>query len=315
MKKNLFAMALAALMLSLGFASCGDDEDDVITPSDETDSSAVKPNDTTKVNPSDTTKINPIDTTANQPIPEPEVTKFTVTFLINGETLATVSADSATALKDIELPKDNADRKIIGIVLGDDATTAQPLTQELIDATVIDKNLTIMSTTIALVKQPTLDQLKASNYTAAGKYFDFKNMKAYSLDWNDENKYTYVSDITFDAETSTISFGDEFSDYNYALYFVGNELYRQTGIYNAEDANSFYGKYIGKDRYGDDVTIELTEDKFIDATGEHSWKLEGYVIKVADFYDYYYNGKSILTLRNYFTATENAAPTVDGTSK
>ena len=170
---------------------------------------------------------------------------------------------------------------------------------------------------IKTVKHPTKEELQKNNYTAAGKYFDFKNMKAYSVDFNDENKYTFVSDVTFNEENSTLTFEDEYSTYNYVLYFVGEELYRRTGIFKSADDKkdgSLYGKYTGEDRStGETVSINITEDgKFSDT---QSYVIDGYKIIVDGFYDYYYDGKDIVTLRNYFTATEAAAPTIDGTAE
>ena len=98
-------------------------------------------------------------------------------------------------------------------------------TEEPINNTITETEI------IKIVKHPTKEELQKNNYTAAGKYFDFKNMKAYSVDFNDENKYTFVSDVTFNEENSTLTFEDEYSTYNYVLYFVGEELYRRTGIF------------------------------------------------------------------------------------
>ena len=182
---------------------------------------------------------------------------------------------------------------------------------------VTDTVSNIVTEIIKTVKHPTKEELQKSNYTAAGKYFDFKNMKAYSVDFNDENKYTFVSDVTFNEENSTLTFEDEYSTYNYVLYFVGEELYRRTGIFKSADDKkdgSLYGKYTGEDRNtGETVSINITEDgKFSDT---QSYVIDGYKIIVDGFYDYYYDGKDIVTLRNYFTATEAAAPTIDGTAE
>ena len=156
---------------------------------------------------------------------------------------------------------------------------------------------------IKIVKHPSLSELQKNNYTAAGKYFDFKNMKADSVDFDDESKYTFTSDIVFDEEKSSISFEDEYSSYNYVLYFVGDELYRQTGLYKRSDGgkdSTLFGKYTGEDRNtGEVIQINITEDgKFTDT---QNYVIDGYKIIVDDFYDYYYDGKNIVTLRNYFT--------------
>ena len=42
---------------------------------------------------------------------------------------------------------------------------------------------------------------------------------------------------------------------------------------------------------------------------------DNYIIYVDDYYDYYFDGKNIITLRNYFTKTSDSAPSIDGTSK
>ena len=143
----------------------------------------------------------------------------------------------------------------------DEKETEEPVNNQEVTDTVSN----IVTEIIKTVKHPTKEELQKSNYTAAGKYFDFKNMKAYSVDFNDENKYTFVSGITFDEEKATISFEDEYSDYNYVLYFVGEELYRRTDIFSRTDGGkdgSLYGKYTGTDRSGETVTLNITEDGY-----------------------------------------------------
>jgi len=183
-------------------------------------------------------------------------------------------------------------------------------TEEPINNTITETEI------IKIVKHPTKEELQKSNYTASGKYFDFKNMKAYSVDFNDENTYTFVSDIVFDEENSSISFEDEYSNYNYVLYFVGGDLYRRTDIFKRADngkEGSLFGKYTGTDRSGETITLNITEDGKFSET--QTYVIDGYKLIVDNFYDYYYDGKDIVMLRNYFTATTTTAPQNNGTAK
>ena len=305
MRKNLLFCLIATFLFS--FVAC-DDNDDTVTPdttvsSDTTSTENIVTPDTTVS--SDTTSTENIvttDTTVSVDV------KFYVVF---DNIKDSVAVDSATVFKSIELPFDINDYKIINTTINGESVSEKELFE-----TVVTSRLEVKFTTLKIVKQPTLEQLQASNYTAGfgGSYFDFKNMKYYDLDNSDANKYTFVSNISFDQENVIISFESQWASYNYPLYFVGDELYRRTNLYKkaeGEDETSFFGKYVNaKDK--DDV-IEIKENG---VWNETTWEIkDNYIIYVDDFYDYYFDGKNILTLRNYFTKTSDSAPSIDGTSK